>query len=122
MVEVLLNSPEARPIRQRLLGPGETMHAPHLLDLEVTQVMRRYQLAGRISPERAGEALRVYGDLRIQRYPHAPLLSRIWDLRHNLSAYDGCYVALAEALRAPLMTRDRALAASLRNLVEVEVF
>ena len=67
---------------------------------------------GEVDPGRGLEALRVFADLPVARYRHLPLLPRIWELRHNLTAYDAAYVALAEALRAPLVTRDSKLAAS----------
>jgi len=112
VLEVLLNRASAEGILARILSEGESLHAPHLLDVEVLQVLRRYSLAREIDPERGEEALQDFLDFPVQRYPHEPLLSRSWELRHNLTAYDAVYVALAEALKAPLLTRDRRLAAS----------
>jgi len=76
---------------------------------------------GAISDARAQEALRDLRDLPITRYPHQFLLDRVWDLRHNLTAYDAAYVALAEALDASLVTRDARLAAGSRRVVRVEL-
>ena len=120
VIEVLLNSRAAARIVQRLFAAGETLHAPHLLDLEVLQVLRRYAAAGTLSVERADQALEDLADLPLERYPHSPFLNRIWQLRHNLTAYHAAYVVLAEALAAPLVTRDRAIArATHRARVEV---
>ncbi len=110
VVEVLLNTSAGERIADRLLDPAETVAAPHLLDLEVLQVLRRYTLTGDLDSERGQQAIEDYIDLPIVRYPHEPLVPRIWDLRHNITAYDAAYIALAEALDAPLLTRDAHLA------------
>ena len=94
----------------RLLDPHETLHAPHLLDLEVAQVLRRFALAGELSDARAREALSDLADLPIRRYPHDLFLDRVWQLRHNVTAYDAAYLALAELLPATLLTCDTRLA------------
>jgi predicted nucleic acid-binding protein len=78
----------------------------------VLQVLRRYALAGEIDDERGLQAVEDLNDLPIVRYPHDPLVSRIWELRNNVTAYDAAYIALAEALDATLLTRDEKLAAS----------
>lgn len=110
MLEVLLQTTVARRVSHLLFAPNETLHAPHLIDLEIAQVIRRYTRSRRISIERAAEVLNDLGDFPLTRYPHSVLLKRIWELRNGLTAYDAAYVALAEALDAPLITRDRALA------------
>lgn len=110
ILEVLLQTSSADRIEQRIFAPCETLCAPHLLDVECAQVLRRYVLSGTISPERGAEGLRDLAALPLHRYPHDALLPRIWQLRHNLTAYDATYVALAETLDVPLLTRDRALA------------
>lgn len=97
------------------------MHAPHLLDAEVAHVLRRYANAGEISEERGREALSDLADFPIRRYPHGFLLTRVWTLRSNFTAYDAIYVALAEALNARFLTRDQRLAAAIRNHAEVEL-
>lgn len=120
ILEVLLNTRAATRVAERLFAAGETLHAPHLLDLEVAQVLRRYAAAGELTGDRGGQALEDFADLPLDRYPHHLFLDRIWELRHNLTAYDAAYVALAEALAAPLVTRDAALA-KVRHRARVEV-
>jgi predicted nucleic acid-binding protein len=112
---------EAEPVADRLFRLGESLHAPHLLDIETAQVVRRFSAKGQISSERGREALVDFLDLPIIRYPHDVLLPRVWELRSNFSAYDASYVALAEALNAPLVTRDRRLAAAVRGIHPVEL-
>jgi predicted nucleic acid-binding protein len=121
LLEALLRMPSADAVEERLFAPRETLHAPHLLDVEVAQVIRRFAAAGEIDSERGRSALADLADLRLSRYPHGLLLPRIWSLRHNLSAYDAAYVALAEVLDAPLVTRDRRLAAAAGHRVRIEV-
>lgn len=89
-----------------------SLHAPHLLAVEVAQVIRRYQLQGLLNADRGALALASLADLDVASYPHEPLLPAIWQLRENLTAYDAAYVALAAALRAPLVTLDGRLAAA----------
>jgi predicted nucleic acid-binding protein len=93
-----------------IFAANETLHAPHLIDLEIAQVLRRYVRSAILSAERGAEALSDLVDFPLTRYPHFVLLTRIWQMRHGLTAYDAAYFALAEALEAPLVTRDRALA------------
>jgi predicted nucleic acid-binding protein len=121
MLELLLNRPAAERIAERLLTPQESLHAPHLLDLEVAQVLRRYVLGGEVKAARAAEALGDLSDLPLSRYPHDLLLPRIWELRHNLTAYDAAYVALAEALEAVLLTADERLAKVKGHGLKVEM-
>jgi len=102
LLEVLLNTSAGQRIADRFSAAGETLHAPHLVDLEVAQVLRRYAASGEMEARRGLQALEDLVDLPLVRYPHDLLLSRIWDLRDNLTAYDAAYVALAEALAAPL--------------------
>jgi predicted nucleic acid-binding protein len=121
VLEVLLRTPAASAVERRLFGAKEELHAPHLIDIEVAHVLRRYAKAGEMSAERGREALEDLADLSLRRYPHDVLLPRVWELRANLSAYDGAYVALAEALDAPLLTRDRRLANAAGHRARVEV-
>lgn len=121
LLEALLRTPVAKVLEERLLDPRETLHAPHLLDIEVAQVIRRYAANGEISSERGRVALADLADFPINRYPHDFLLPRIWDLRNNLTAYDAAYIALAEALNAPLLTRDQRLAAAPGHHARVEL-
>jgi predicted nucleic acid-binding protein len=120
-VELVLRTPAAGTIESRLLAEGETLHAPHLLDIEVAHVVRRYFLMGQLSAERGRAALSDLAALPVARYPHDLLLPRIWELRQNVTAYDAAYVALAEALPAPLLTRDSRLATSVGHAATIEL-
>lgn len=108
-------------LRERMAEPGQSLHAPHLLDVEVLYVLRRASLQGNLSSERGREALEDLAALRISRYAHSPFAGRIWELRENVSAYDAAYLALAEALEAPLITRDTRLARAPGAQAEIEV-
>jgi predicted nucleic acid-binding protein len=121
LIDVLLDAAGVSEVAERLLDPRETLHAPHLLDVEVAQVMRRYSHAGEIDAARGMQALEDLGDFPIARYPHHPFLARIWELRRNVTAYDAAYVALAEALAAPLITRDAKLASSSGHDARIEL-
>ncbi|HWG03970.1 MAG TPA: type II toxin-antitoxin system VapC family toxin [Beijerinckiaceae bacterium] len=121
LLEVLLRSPAAKVVENRLFAPRQTLHAPHLLDVEVAQVIRRYAAKGDIDSARGRMALTDLTDFPLRRYPHDLLLPRIWDLRNNLTAYDATYVALAEALDASLLTRDRRLAAAAGHHARIEL-
>lgn len=121
MALLLGHEPAARRIRERIGHPGETLHAPHLLDLEVLQTLRGLVLGGEVSPERAQRARTRLSGAYVVRYPHVPLLERIWEIRHNLTAYDAAYVALAESLDAPLITLDARLSQAPGIRAEVEV-
>ncbi len=112
LLEVLLRTPAAPAVESHMFAPGQTLHAPHLLDIEVAQVIRKYAARGEIDAERGRLALEDLGDLKLRRYPHEFLLPRIWSLRNNVTAYDAAYIALAEALDAALLTRDHSLAAT----------
>ena len=120
LIEVLLNTPSGSRITQRLFDGQETLHAPCLLDIEVAQVLRRYALAGELNATRGLQAIEDLSDFPLTRYPHDLFLSRIWELRHNVTAYDAAYIALAEALDAPLLTRDARLASATGHNAIVE--
>ena len=121
-VDWLLQTSEGQSIEKRIYSRNETLYAPHLFDLEVTQVLRRLASQGMVSAHRADEAFRDLLDLRITRYPHLVLLTRIWQLRHNFSAYDAAYIVLAEKLGAALVTRDARLASASGHAASVELF
>jgi len=118
-VDWLLQTSSGQRIEKRIYARNETLHAPHLLDLEVTQVLRRLTRQGVVSGTRADEAVRDLLDLRLTRYPHLILLPRIWQLRHNFSAYDAAYIVLAEKLGAPLVTCDCRLASGHGATIEL---
>jgi predicted nucleic acid-binding protein len=121
LLDVLLRTPETESLAQRLLDTEETLHAPHLLDIEVAQVIRRHARSGEIDDARGHNALTNLHEFPIRRYPHGALLSRVWELRHNFTAYDAVYVALAEVLDAPLVTRDRRLAVAAGHHARIEL-
>jgi predicted nucleic acid-binding protein len=121
-VDWLLQTSAGRRIEQRIYSARESLHAPHLLELEVTQVLRRLVRGGTIPATRAHEAIQDLLDLRITRYPHFVLLPRIWQLRPNFSAYDAAYLVLAEKLGARLLTRDGRLAAARGHAASIELF
>ena len=122
-VSIFLNiGPQAARIRQRIVQPEETLHVPHLFDVEVLHVLRRHTLSGALSESRGRLALRRLSSTRLTRYPHALFVQRIWELRHDLTAYDAAYVALAETLDAPLLTTDRQLAQAPGIRAEVELY
>ncbi len=104
------------------MQPDETLHVPHLFDVEVLHVLRRYSLSGTLSESRGRLALSRLSSTRLTRYPHASFVRRIWELRHNLTAYDAAYVALAEALDAPLVTMDARLAQAPGHSAAVELY
>lgn len=120
-LEVLLNTTRARRVSQRIFRVDESLHAPHLIDVEVAQVLRRLARRGELDTLRAEQVLEDLADLPIARYPHAMLLPAVWALRDNATAYDAVYLVLAEALGATLVTCDRALASVPGHRAHVEV-
>jgi predicted nucleic acid-binding protein len=120
-VEWLLHTQQGIRVDERISSRPETFHAPHLIDVEVTQALRRLARSDTISFPRAEQALDDFLDLRITRYSHGLLLPRTWELRDNLTSYDAVYVALAEVLEATLVTCDAKLASSLGHHAKIEV-
>lgn len=106
--------------RERLRG--EELAAPHLVDVEVTSVLRRSVLNGTITVQRASQALQDLADLAVERVVHTTLLPRIWELRSNYTSYDACYVAVAELFHAPLLTYDARMASAPGARCAFEVF
>jgi predicted nucleic acid-binding protein len=121
-IDWLLQTDVGRQIENRIYSRGESLHAPHLLDLEVAQVLRRLVREVAVSAQRADQALQDLIDLRVTRYPHFVFLTEIWRLRHNFSAYDAAYVALTAKLGATLLTRDARLASVSARGVTIELF
>ncbi len=122
-VAVLLNLGAGAPrIRERMGRADDGLHVPHLFEVEVINVLRRYALGRGFSERRGAELLEDLTTMRITRYPHTALLFRVWELRVTLTAYDAAYVALAETLEAPLVTRDERLSRAPGIRAEVELY
>jgi len=120
-IELLLRTELGEKVELRVLAPAERLYAPHLLDLEVAQVLRRLTQLKEITLVRAQEALDDYAGLLVEWAAHRELLRRVWQLRDSMTAYDGAYVALAEALDAPLLTCDGRLARSHGHRATIEL-
>jgi predicted nucleic acid-binding protein len=121
VLELLLLTPRSARLQDLMLAPGERLHAPHLLDVEVTQALRRLLLAGELTEVRAAQALADFALLVIERHAHGELIRRAWKLKDAMTAYDGVYVALAEALDASLLTCDARLARSHGHRAEIQL-
>jgi predicted nucleic acid-binding protein len=122
VVDWLLQTPAGKRIEQRIYARKDTLHTVYLLDVEFAQVLRRLVREGTLARKRAEEAIEDLIAVRVTRYAPVLLLDRIWQLRQNLGAYDAAYVALAEELKAPLITRDQRLAAAPGHAATIEVF
>jgi predicted nucleic acid-binding protein len=121
VIELLLNTDGGSLVRDRVADPGESLHAPHLLSVEVTQVLRRYVSLRAIDADTAASALEDLAAIDIARYAHEPFLPRVWGLRDNLTAYGAVYIALAELLESPLLTFDARVAGAPGHRAIVEV-
>jgi predicted nucleic acid-binding protein len=121
ILAALIGRPPDRRLVDRLGADGD-LCAPHLLDVELLPALRRLVLSGRLREHRAAAARNDFADLSIARYHHVILADRIWALRHNLTAYDAAFVALAERLGVPLITCDAGLANAPGNSAEIELY
>ena len=121
LLEFLLQTPLGTRVEARLFQDRVEFHSPHLIDVEVTQGLRRLVRAGEVSPDRAAEAIQDLIDLDLHRHAHLDLLTRAWKLRENVTAYDAMYVALAEALDARVVTCDTPLAKAPGHRAHIEV-
>ena len=121
LVELILGSAAGRRVAARIADPALSLHVPHLADVEVAQVLRRYAGDGDIADTVAANALADFRALDLQRHAHEPLLDRVWALRRNVTAHDAVYVALAEGLDAVLLTCDGRLARGLRTTAHIEL-
>ena len=122
-VAVLLNlGTGATRIRERMRREDDGLHVPHLFEIEVLNALRHHALRHGISEGRGLELLEDLTTMSVSRYPHTAMLPRFWELRANVSAYDAAYIALAETLEAPLVTRDARLARAPGIRAEVEVY
>jgi predicted nucleic acid-binding protein len=108
-IEFLVNGPKCAAVTEQIRA-AQQLAAPHLLDAEVGQVLRRLTAAKLISKQCAIDVLEDLANLPLVRYPHVPLLQRAFELRHNVTFYDALYLALAEAINVPMLTCDQALA------------
>jgi predicted nucleic acid-binding protein len=118
LIDLVLMLPRARAVAERI--GNAVLHAPHLIDLEVAHAVRRRLRAREIAAERGEQAIMAVAGLPILRYSHRALILRVWQLRENLTAYDAAYVALAEVLAVPLLTRDARLARSAGHTARIE--
>jgi predicted nucleic acid-binding protein len=121
LLEFLLQTPLGTRVEARLFRDEDEFHSPHLIDVEVTQGLRRLVRAGEVSADRAAEAIDDLIDLDIHRHAHLDLLTRAWKLRENVTAYDAMYVALAEALDATVVTCDLPLSKSPGHRAHIDV-
>ena len=121
LTEFLLQTPLGVRVEARLFRSTDEFHAPHLIDVEVVQALRRLVRIGEVRPNRAREAVEDLTGLDIRRHSHIDWLSRAWALRDNLTAYDAMYVALAEAIDAPLVTCDGPLGTAPGHAARIEV-
>ena len=121
IISVLAGQPRVARLVDRVINDGD-LHAPHLIDVEFQHALRRLVVAAAISDDRAADARMDFADLTIVRYPHVSLADRMWELRHNVTASDAAFLALAEALGAPLVTCDARLARASGHAASVEVF
>lgn len=121
LLNALLPTSRRDAIVDRLASPGVSAHAPHIIDLEIAHTLRRLEGVGRFDRTAGRAFLDAHRSFAIERHAHEDFLGRIWDLRHNLTAYDAAYVALAEALDSPLLTSDRRLAASTGHQARIEL-
>lgn len=120
-VEWLLVRDAAAAVADRFRDPDVTVHAPSLLGVEVAAALRGLVLARHTPHDRAAIALSDLTSADITLHDPTPLLSRAWDLRNNLTAYDAVYVALAEVLDATLVTTDARIARAPGLRTEVDV-
>jgi predicted nucleic acid-binding protein len=117
VVELLTNGPLAQSIRRDLAERREAYIVPHLLDVEVASALRHISARQRVDTHRSAQFLAALAALPAERYGHTPLLNRIWELRHNFTAYDAAYIALAEATGSVLYTADAKLSKGHRATV-----
>lgn len=120
-LEILRRGPAEDTLVQRLFARDETLHAPHLIDLEIAQVLRRLVLSGQSTESAGAAALDVWRGFPVRRHGHETLMPRVWSLRATMTANDAAYVALAEALGAVLLTKDAKLARTPGHQVNVEL-
>ena len=120
-VELLLNTGKGEEVAARVADPMCALYAPHLIDIEVAHAARGLMRGGQLTRERGAMLLADLRALDLERCAHDILLPRIWALAGHLTAYDAAYVALAEALDAPLLTADAHLASAEGHRARIEL-
>lgn len=118
LVDVIMGW-RSEPIRDRLLS-ASLVHVPVTVDAELLHALRKHAFAGVVGPQHSNAALRLLDGPTLLRHPVQPLAPRMWSLRHNITAYDAAYVALAESLGLPLLTRDARLSRSSGHAARIE--
>jgi predicted nucleic acid-binding protein len=120
-IAALTATDPASGLLERLADDGD-LHVPHLIDVEMLHALRHLTFRGELTDDRATDARTDFADLALTRYPHQPLSARVWELRHNLTAYDATFVALAETLGVPLVTCDAHVTRASSHDAEIELF
>lgn len=121
VIQLLMQHTIVPALEAAVADTDHPVHAPHLIDVEIANALRRLAAKAEITTARGALMLGLLGDLAIERHDHLDLLPRVWQLRANVSAYDATYVALAEALDATLFTADARLARAVGHLVAIEL-
>jgi len=121
ITELLLQTELGTRVERRVYRNDDDLHAPHLLDVEVLNALRRLVQAGEVRVERAAEAIEDLQVPRILRHGHIDFATRVWELRQNFTAYDAVYLALAESLDATVVTCDRPFGAAPGHSARIEV-
>ena len=121
VIDLLIGRPSAEAVQTRLRARRDPLHAPFLIDSEIIQALWRLERSGEIGTQRAESALGLLRRLPLHRHRIDMKLTRIWDLRHNATAYDATYLALAEFLGVGFLTRDKRLANVPGLEIDVEV-
>jgi predicted nucleic acid-binding protein len=119
VVELLTNGRLADSLRHDLAKRNDSFIVPHLLDVEVAGALRKLVAGQRIDSHRTEQLLAGLATLPAERYAHTPLLTRIWELRHNFTCYEATYIALAEVTDSILYTSDVKLSKGHRARVMV---
>jgi predicted nucleic acid-binding protein len=121
LLEFLLQTPVGTRVEARMFRDEDELHAPHLVDVEVVQGLRRLVHTDEVSSGRAAEAIEDLTELDLHRHVHFDLAGRAWKLRNNISAYDAMYVVLAEAIDATIVTCDGPLAKAPGHRAKIEL-
>lgn len=118
VLAALVSGSASDPVR-KLIDAADSLHAPHLLDVEILHALRGLVIGAKLGKDRAQDARTDFASLYITRYPLDGLSNRVWDLRDNITAYDASFIALAEALECPLVTCDARLSRAAGHGAEI---